>query len=37
VHQIALEHTWEPTISRDEAEAKLANWHRATERAKRWA
>jgi glycerol kinase len=37
VHQIALEHTWEPTISRDEAEAKLANWHRATERAKHWA
>jgi len=33
----AIARTWEPTISRDEANARLSQWRRAITRAKGWA
>ncbi len=32
-----VDRTFEPQLSRDEAEAHMAHWHRALERAKGWA
>lgn len=32
-----IDRTFEPQVNRDEAGARMASWHRAVQRAKRWA
>ena len=32
-----LDREFEPSMSRDEAESRLAQWHRAVERSRSWA
>jgi glycerol kinase len=36
-HMRAIDRTFEPQMSRDEAEAKMSVWSRAVIRAKNWA